>query len=331
MASCSKEETTEINAGRGIDFRANMGTRAAETTTANLKSFFVTAFNGVNTYFDKVEFSKNGGFFTSSPEYYWPADGSNLSFFAYAPSASDLGGALSIKSSSKMLNNFRPNSDISKQKDFIEGTATGNKQSSEKDGVSLTFKHALVQIGIQAKNGGDFTYNVRGVKIGKVVGQGNYNFVKSEWTLSTIDNNILSYSVEYDTAIQLTESAQSLMGEGGNAMLIPQNLTAWDPQNDAQNSGNGAYLSVLINVTNSDNTVLIPQNGGEEDYIWAAVPIDTEWTSGKKYIYTLDFSNGPGLGDPEGEHPGENLLGEPIKFKVEVGEWNDASLEDMTM
>ena len=40
MASCSKDESTGINNGNAIDFRAAMQTRASETTTANITNFF---------------------------------------------------------------------------------------------------------------------------------------------------------------------------------------------------------------------------------------------------------------------------------------------------
>lgn len=47
LVSCSKDETTGINQGCGIEFRPAIGktTRAAETTTANLKEIHVVAFN----------------------------------------------------------------------------------------------------------------------------------------------------------------------------------------------------------------------------------------------------------------------------------------------
>ena len=43
MASCSKDESTGINNGNAIDFRAAMQTRASETTMANITNLFVTA------------------------------------------------------------------------------------------------------------------------------------------------------------------------------------------------------------------------------------------------------------------------------------------------
>ena len=90
MASCSQDESTDINRGNAIDFRAALGTRAVETTTANLDKIIVTAINKTaSNYFTDAEFTKNDAFFTSTPAYYWPSDGSDLSFYAYSPAASD--------------------------------------------------------------------------------------------------------------------------------------------------------------------------------------------------------------------------------------------------
>ena len=48
MASCSKDDSTGINKGSAIDFRVALGTRAAETTTSNLTTIFVTAIDKNN-------------------------------------------------------------------------------------------------------------------------------------------------------------------------------------------------------------------------------------------------------------------------------------------
>lgn len=67
MASCSKDESTGINNGNAIDFRAAMQTRASETTMANITNFFVTALDKNNAnYFSDAEFTKDGAFFTST-------------------------------------------------------------------------------------------------------------------------------------------------------------------------------------------------------------------------------------------------------------------------
>lgn len=338
MASCSQDESTGINNGNAIDFRAALGTRAVETTTANLDKIVVTAIdkNDAN-YFTDAEFTKNDAFFTSTPAYYWPGDGSDLSFYAYSPAASDLGATVTINSTTKTLADFSPASAIADQKDFVTANATGNK-TNESTGVALLFKHQLSQVEIKAKNGNEgYVYKVTGVRIGQPVSKGTFDFGTSGWTLTQDKTN---YLAEYDQAITLGADAQGLMGDGGNAMLLPQQLVAWTPDTDMPNANKGAYLAVKVNITTKDGTRVYPAESVGE-YDWAAVAVGTNWQAGKKYIYTLDFSEGAGKVDPEKEQPedptvdpfdpGEDILGSPIKFTVEVSEWEDAGAQDITM
>lgn len=141
-----------------------------------------------------------------------------------------------------------------------------------------------------------------------------------EWTLGT--NNAI-YTDTYTAAKNLTAEAVSVMGEGGNAMLLPQQLVAWNPATDASNASKGAYISVKLNVSTTETGVQVypfPSNG---DCQWAAIPIDTKWEAGKKYIYTLDFTHGAGYVDPHDPQPGVPVLGGPIKFTVDVVDWVD--------
>lgn len=327
MASCSKDEPTSVNTGDAIDFRAAMGTRVSETNTGNLSSFYVTALEGSaggSPLFENEEFTKNGTSFGSSTSYYWPTDNSSLYFYAYAPSKTDLGGTLTISGSTKTLANFSPASAIKDQKDFITASASGNKSVNESNGVALTFAHQLSQIEIRAKNSNaSYVYKVKGVRIGKPVSKGTFNIGTSGWTLLATDKAI--YTTTYDTAITLNGTAASIMGTDGNAMLIPQQLTAWTPITDGDNTDGGAYLSVYVNIETKSGANVYPSTEG--GYAWASVAIGTTWAAGQKYIYTLDFTNGAGRIDPEGPGtPGEPILGDPIIFtNVTVGSWSDAA------
>ena len=324
--ACSKDETTDVvGKGQQIDFRTAMGTRAEETTTGTLQKIVVTAIDAENeNYFTDVEFSKKGSYFTSETPYYWPVDGSQLSFFAYAPTATELGsGSVEITNASKKLTNYVPATDVSAQQDFITATATGSK-SNEATGVALTFKHQLSQIEIKAKNTDDtHVYKVQGVRIAQPVSKATFDFGTSTWELGS-DKAI--YEVTYNGSEKtLGSSAVSIMKtDGDNAMLIPQQLVAWKSDTDKSNTAKGAYLSVLINITEKDGgDPVYPTEVGQ--YGWAAVAIDTNWEAGKRYVYTLDFSNGAGKGDPEDpDGGGEDILGSPIKFSVEVDTWKPA-------
>ncbi len=326
LTACSNDDPAEVNLGRKINFRPAMATRATETNNGNLVDFNASAFLGSTPYFLNQTFSKASGssFYNSASDYYWPGDDSELSFVAYAPS--DLAG-VTINESEKTLSNFSPASDISKQIDFISAKATGKKSVNEGPGVPLDFNHNLAQIEVRGlTNNKNYTFKITGVRIGEPVATGSFNFDTNAWTLAS---NKTDYESTYSTPIVLGPDAQNLMGTNGNAMILPQQLTAWDPDGDASNTKAGAYLSVKLQINvldaNGNEGLQIypfPSNG---NCIWAAIPINTNWEPGKKYIYTLDFSHGAGYVDPKDPNPGTPVLGGPIKFTVNVIDWVDSS------
>lgn len=331
MASCSKDEQTAVNRGAAIDFRGAMATRATETVTANLNDIFVTALDKNNAnFFTNEQFTKDvDNFFKSSPNsYYWPNDDSELKFFAYAPSSSDLDGTLTIDNLTKTLADFSPKTTIADQKDFVSCKATGKKSVNESAGVALTFKHQLSQIEIKAKNDQDaYRYKVVAVRIGQPVSKGTFDFGTENWNL---EMDKVNYTVPDFGEITLNGTPESLMGTGGSAMLIPQQLTAWDAAGDKPNANKGAYLAVKLQITTKAGARVYPAEV-VGDYDWAAVPVNTNWEAGKKYVYTLDFTSGAGKVDPEKPNPsdptdpfkpGDDILGNnAIKFTVQVTEW----------
>lgn len=322
MASCSQDEPVSENKGNAISFRPAIGTRATETTNANLSAIKVAAFLGNSTYFEPLDFVKGSdSFFTSTPEYNWPGDDAELSFYAYAPA--DLSG-VTLTPDTKTLTAFVPETNIADQIDFVTSTATGTRSANEASGVELTFDHRLSQIEVRAKADNEaYTFKISGIRIGQPVAQGDFDFGTNAWTLGT---NKAIYEETYATPVTLTADAQNVMGEEGNAMLIPQQLTAWDPTGDASNSAAGAYLSVKLQVNTAAGAQVYPFNTNT-DCQWAAIPLNTNWEPGKKYIYTLDLSHGAGYVDPKDPQPGTPVLGGPIKFTVNVVEWTDTPVD----
>ena len=324
LASCAKDSVKEVNNGHAIDFRVATQTRATETTTANLSTFYVTAIDekGSN-YFTNAAFTKIEEYFSSSPAYYWPGDGSDLEFYAYAPAAETLGATVAIDNSAKTLTGFSPAAQFANQKDFVTATATGNK-TNETSGVALTFDHQLTQIEVKARNANEaYVYKIKGVRIAQPISKANFDFTTELWTPAT-DKAI--YQVQYSNEITLNTYGQCIMEtEGDNAMLIPQQLVAWDAENDKTNTEKGAYLSVYAQVETAEGARVYPNVNGM-DYAWLAVPIDTKWDAGYKYVYTLDFTNGAGYSDPlDGPETGGTVLGGAIKFTMDVTPWEEKS------
>lgn len=175
------------------------------------------------------------------------------------------------------------------------------------------------------------------MRIGQPVSKATFDFGTASWQLGALKTN---YEATYAGSEKtLDGTAVSIMAEADdNAMLIPQQLTAWTPDTDKSNTNKGAYLAVKINITTKDGARVYPVASVGE-YDWAAVAVNTNWQAGQKYTYTLDFSNGAGKVDPEKPtptdptdpfKPGEDILGSPIKFTVEVTPWADVA-QDVNM
>lgn len=344
MAACAEDEPlshdSTIATTTGISFRPAMAgdTRAVETTNANLNDFNVTAIWGDKVYFDQLQFSRGSdNFFTSTPEYAWPGDNSEIDFYAYSPSTDELGADVTISTGGKTMDSFSPAEDIADQVDFITAYAKGNAKENESTGVELDFKHQLSQIEVQAKSNNEtYVFKVEGVRIGRPQTTASFDFSTMTWTLDDWhDTGVYTSSCDQVT---LSGTPVSVMGKSGNAMLLPQTLTPWSPTDDPDNVAREAYLSVLINITTKDGVQVYPfesetkytQAASAREYGWVSIPLSGTWEAGKKYVYTLDFSKGGGYIDPDDPNPGTPVLDGPIKFTINVENWI-ASPDDISM
>lgn len=338
-AACSTEEPMTENRGTAIAFRAAVGrgTRAAETTVANLDRFAVTAIAADGSVYFSDTYARAEQSWIPSAQHYWPTDNSELKFYAYAPAATALTGTFSITGTEQKVAGFEPAAELKDQQDFVVAYGSGRKSAQGAAGVQLTFRHALAQIEVRAKNAGKvYTYKVAGVRIGSVVSAADFALPATKeaqgvWTLGA---DKADYVVEYATSpLTLGTDAQSLMtAESGTAMLLPQQLTPWDTADDKANAGKGAFLAVKLNiVAQVDGNQMYPKTAGE--YGWACIPVGTKWEAGYKYVYTLDFTNGAGKYPPEHpDVPGEDILTDPIRFTVDVEPWkNDDGDHNLNM
>ena len=357
LASCSNDETLDTGNQKGISFRtvAGLNSRVAEITQNNLKGMSVTAFeNGADAaYFTDVNYTREGqtNTFVSNPEYNW-LRGKTLNFLALATSADAWDAAKTVtfdkatNTYKTVLTDYTPDADISKHQDLMIGTASGTENNAA-NGLDLTLKHILSQIEVRAKNtNAAYVYSIKGVRIVAVKGTGTYTSTEmTPWNFKVASK--VKYEVVYDDAKELTAEGMSVMKtEGDNAMLIPQLVTGWiassgSTANDFDSYIGGTYISLLLNVKSALSGKYIYPAGSTEaakTYGWAAVSTNnTVWESGKKYIYTLDLSNGCGSVDPvdpgtgvtpdgtKDPEKGDKIFGDPIKFDVTVAGWADGN------
>lgn len=340
LASCSNDKVEEATKGQEISFRASVGltSRGSEVNLTNLGDLTIDAFqvgdgsqlikNGI---FGKKDGSSNS-WESKNGTYYWPFDNAaQLRFYVYNADAVVASAAVSSTVTDFKITGLSPEAAIKDQKDLVVGSHTTAYVAS----VPLNLEHAFSQVEINAINKNEaYTIEVTDVKIYNVNSTGDFKYIENGnkvandqyWSnLSTKTD----YQVTEYAAKTLTANSQSLMGADGNAMLVPQQLTAWDVNNDKKNTNENTLISVKVKITTKSTGVLYYEG-------WAAVGIGTKWEAGKKYIYTLDFSNGAGYVDPKDPDKGEDnggdpIMKNPIKFTVTVTDWvNSSENTDMT-
>lgn len=327
------------------------------------------------------------------------------------------------------LGRFYVATDISKQVDFITAHIAAPTPEKEDDadlGVELKFHHQLANVELRAFSGNkDFNIEIAGVRLGRpYTGSAIFNFCDADGNVSNIDggqwgisknpqrlpveyiygegdeiyrmgifNNLSGGQVVTTPAHTSAASAGTIMGKGGNAMVLPTKNGKWagednpwiaskysaftgngeDPYPDrnpkpwsADNVEEGdMYFSILLRVTTKpegsevstpqiypygNNTTMnvvylekekstnkivgrVPSKtsscGPDNEIVefgWASVPVGVNWERGNKYIYTLDFTNGVGIQDPEDPKPGTPIIGSGITFSVSVVGWDENNL-----
>ena len=286
-------ESPSSNSSKGI---YRVSTRAIETNPSTLDGFYLSSFqtNGGN-YMKDVPYSKvNGNWCADDGKFFWPVEG-DLHFYGYAPKVPGASGSLTLDSEKQSLEGFCPASTAAMQKDFIYAYSKGSLNGNSSSGLSMDFKHALSEITIAAKNDNSaYTVEVTGVKLGNIKSKGTFTFPavgstnnEGSWSLSNAVSDNVSYETTWTNASLLGSSASMMDASNEAFMLLPQQLVKADKASDK------AYIAMKVDINATTGQNLYND--------WAYIGIDTDWQMGKRYDYTLDFTNGAGQlknGDP---------------------------------
>lgn len=384
FVSCAQDETIEINQGKDIRFNVltNSMTRAADVDIKSLGSFKVETLQGetvkgASPVWKDTYTTKDGGTsFNGAATHFWPGDNTPLHFFAYNDALSN--STVTINGTTQTITGVKPATTANAQKDLVVAYATGNQKTNGTSGVTVNFKHAFTKVVIQGKNDKSTSLKVEvlGVRLNGVNSTADLtlpttstntdastSLAQSIWSVT---NNTTNKDGDYKalpskglstslTPVVLNGTAQSLMdvtaddksNKYNNAfMVLPQQLTKLTPGNAGSTDVNGAYISVLCRISQSDGnsgwTQMFPPvlgTGNEKNkgkYAWTAVPIDENWQPGTCYTYTLDFSNGAGTTDPDQPtkptdpevpvDPNKPVLGSEISISVSVSKWTDSAI-----
>lgn len=347
LASCSSDEVIrQAERADTISFRGVVGlnTRAVNMTQDKLENegMYVTTFTpGGERLYGETPYALTDGAWVSNPPQKWSGF-SELSFFLTSPKLSEWATDFELTADNKAQELLITiGDDISTQKDYVVAYLPNAKKDEFNKPTEAQLKHLLSSVVIKAKNTNDaFVYQVKGIRLNGVNRKAFVNFL----TESAAPNDAIhtkSYELTYGTAITLNGGDQSLMGSDENAILAPQPAEGplaqrWSAEAPAD--AKSTYISVLVNITSKYGAQVYPAGGG---FGWVAIGVPYVWKSGKKYVYTLDFSDGAGRVDPEpgdAVHPGVDdpalgrpILGKRVKFGIAVSPWGDGGSSDVTL
>lgn len=337
LASCSSEETTQVNMGDAISFRSlvNGQTRALDINATNLEEFNVTAINKTtgDPYFDGVTFTKQGdGTYQSGKKYYWPTVDA-LNFFAYAP----------LQSSQVQYTDYKtftvtPSTTVDEQVDLVYANTNDKTKAANASGVALNFRHTGSKIAVKVRNTSDnLSVHVYGWKVGYLSPSGTFTYSdantdgKDAAFLSAGQwSNLAAASLGIQYVSNFIMNNDVIPGDAnidlpGNMILVPQQLTA-ATQYDAARHINGAFIAVKM-IIKQNGVVIASEADGSP--IWGIWPINTRWEPGKKYTYIIDVADGgyyeedpdPVVPTPT-PNPLDPILDKFIKFvDVTVDDW----------
>ena len=346
LASCSSDEVIrQAERADTISFRGVVGlnTRAVNMTQDKLENegMYVTTFttDGERLY-GETQYTLTGGAWVSNPPQKWGGN-SQLSFFLTSPKLSEWATDFELTADNKAQELLITiGEDIPTQKDYVVAYLPNANKDEFNKPTEAHLKHVLSSVVIKAKNTNDaFVYQVKGIRLNGVNRRASVNFLTESARHCAIDTK--SYELTYSTAVTLNGESQSLMGSAQNAILAPQPeegtlAQRWDGSAPAVSTQ--SYISVLVNITSKYGAQVYPAGGG---FGWVAIGLPYEWESGKKYVYTLDFSDGAGRVDPnpgDAVHPGvgdpalgKPILGKRVKFGIAVSPWGDGGSTDVTL
>lgn len=347
LASCSSDEVIrQAERADTISFRSVVGlnTRAVNMTQDKLENdgMYVTTFTpGGDRLYEETPYALTDGVWVSNPPQKWSGF-SELSFFLTSPKLSEWATDFELTADNKAQEHpITIGADISTQKDYVVAYLPNANKDEFNKPTEAQLKHVLSSVVIKAKNTNDaFVYRVKGIRLNGVNEIAKVNFS----TESAAPNDAIhtkSYELTYGTAITLNGGDQSLMGSDENAILAPQPAVGTLAQRwggEVPADAKSTYISVLVNITSKYGAQVYPAGGG---FGWVAIGVPYVWESGKKYVYTLDFSDGAGRVDPnpgDAVHPGVGdpalgrpVLGTRVKFGIAVSPWGDGGSTDVTL
>ena len=283
--------------------------KTAAGETPNASPYMGTTSEGIKIVSDGTKWT----YAQTSDQAYWPVNGELLDFYAYFPYGNAAITAKTFTTTGLTLN-YTVSDEEANQVDLMYAVAKDQTKPTDKNSVTMPFKHALTQvhfaIGTSATNlFVDVAKN--GIQIHNLKNAGTLTTVTGLET--DIWTNLTGSATYTVTSTAINEAgyvgdAQTFttIGTADNAlMLLPQTLTA-----NAENVKTGNYLTINCKIYQklADGITKIYLHGSENEYAPVQVGISGEWKRNQKITYNLNIGATAGILDP-------------IEFETTVETW----------
>lgn len=287
LASCSKEGSESTGGAKTIEFRSvvEKGRASVIGTTADLQSFFVLGDNGDDDLsFLSAAVYRDGASWSYAPKKVWPADNSDVKFFAYSPINDAVTSSMSMAAGVASFNYTVPadQSVLNTACDLLVASGTGNGTVNAATPVSFTFYHALSAVTFTAINKNEaatgLVYTISKIELTNLGVTSTYNF--STWAAPA------AQATTYVAGVPASGVAVSPAGAAatGVKLLSANDVMMVLPQTALATS----KVKITYGLMNGDQ-VVIPAGTTKE----FALPATFAFAEGQRYNFkfTFDASN----------------------------------------
>ena len=256
---------------------------------------------------------------------------------------------------------FRSTVHTKDSRDLLTAKTTVER-SNARLGIPMHFEHILAALQIQFKTSPDSKYDVEtyatSIAFFNTPSRYRYKFVGSGKDEATAFNES-SFDFAWQTSVapELTSEGQPLSDEGFT-YIIPGRTATCSFNPFTQPTGSSTYIYYLIKVTDKETKEvlypteydfevgrgttegrknilngLIPEGGPWDELGYGHIGLgqDITFEAGKKYIITIDFTDGIGYLSKEDKiRPGEPILNSPLAANVTIEAWKDGEKVEVT-
>lgn len=312
MTACSVEEGFDTPvAANEITFSVESGSTSRQIATYSANStdrFIISARHNGMAFIDEEPVSlSHGGWINRNTSHVWPSEG-NVDFFAYIydeTANNEHAPLLDIEQSRAKLRSFSVATDASRQTTLKYASAP--ERCAAGGSVPLQFKEALSEIVFCAKNSSSKLHvEISEVEVCNVHMQGDFIFPAGKkaasWDVSASSPKTSKAAFEVKTV----GKEMDCLGEETTMHLIPQSSDCATSENGYSDGFSIVFRCAVWQLSDpakgvqeSDNMLIGDKNAdGSVTFGELRIPLEINWHSGCRYVYSVNFGAGGISGIP---------------------------------